>query len=113
MRGHRREGRRGRGITRRGFLRTAAAAALSGPWLAAASTLGRAQVPAASQRITVGIIGVGGRGMGHLQALVGESQVVAVADPQLPRRVAAKDFVERHYAEAAAQAEKGVRTLFL
>jgi predicted dehydrogenase len=104
MRRHRREGRRGRGITRRGFLRTAAAAALSGPWLVAASTLGRAQVPAASQRIAVGIIGVGGRGTAHLQALVSESQVVAVADPQLPRRVAAKDFVERHYAEAAAQA---------
>ena len=103
MRSHRHEGCRTRGITRRGFLSTASVAAFGTPWVVAASALGRTQAPAASERVTVGIIGVGGRGMAHLQAFVGESQVVAVADPYAPRRRAAKDYVERHYAEARAK----------
>jgi predicted dehydrogenase len=102
MRGRRKEGCRARGITRRRFLRTTGVAALGAPWFVAASALGKAALPAASERITVGIIGVGGRGTTHLQGFVGESQVVAVADPQQARRLAAKGFVEKHYAEAMA-----------
>jgi predicted dehydrogenase len=103
MRGRRKEGCRARGITRRRFLRTTGVAALGAPWFVAASALGKAAPPAASERITVGIIGVGGRGTTHLQGFVGESQVVAVADPQQVRRLAAKGFVENHYAEAMAR----------
>jgi predicted dehydrogenase len=84
-------------MARRTFLRAGGAAA---PLVVAASALGKAAVPAASERVTVGIIGTGGRGTAHLQAFVHESQVVAVADPQLPRRLAAKKWTEAHYAQA-------------
>jgi len=103
MRSHRHKGCPARGLTRRGFLGTAGVAALGAPWVVAASALGNAQDPAASERVTVGMIGVGGRGMAHLQAFLGLSQVVAVADPYSQRRRAAKDHVERHYAEARAK----------
>jgi predicted dehydrogenase len=79
------------------------AAGVGAPWIVAASSLGRADVPAASERVTVGIIGTGGRGMAHVQGFVHESQVVAVADPYRQRRTAAKQYIERHYADALAK----------
>jgi hypothetical protein len=53
LRGRRKAGCRARGITRRAFLRAAGAAALGAPWVVAASVLGKAALPAASERITV------------------------------------------------------------
>jgi len=90
---------RARRVARRGLLRAAGAAAIGGPWVVAASALGKAGLPAASQRVTVGIIGMGGRGGAHLQAFLHESQVVAVADPYLRKRRAAQQRVDSHYAE--------------
>ncbi len=87
-------------VSRRTLLRTAAAAAIGTPWLVAASALGKAGVPAASERVTVGIIGTGGRGMAHVQGFVHESQVVAVADPYQQRRLSARQFIETHYAQS-------------
>jgi predicted dehydrogenase len=66
----------------------------------ASSALGKEDVPAPSERVTVGIIGVGGRGGAHLQGFLHESQVVAVADPFLQRRRAAQQHVDAHYASA-------------
>lgn len=103
MRGNDPHSRRTCRISRRRFLTATSAAALGAPWIVAASSLGRAQTPAASERVTVGIIGVGGRGMTHLRGFLGESQVVAVADPYSRRRLAAKDHVEAHYAEVLAK----------
>jgi predicted dehydrogenase len=103
MPSNRPEVRRTRRITRRRFLGSAGAGALGAPWVVAASALGKAQAPAASERVTVGIIGVGGRGRAHLQGYLGESQVVALADPYLQRRREAKDYAEKHYAEALAK----------
>lgn len=99
----RRQSRSGRLQTRRSFLRASGVAALGAPWIVGAAALGRTETAAPSQRVTVGIIGVGGRGMTHLQGLLGESQVVAVADPHLQRRLAAKQRVEMHYAERQGQ----------
>lgn len=92
-------GSRAQRIARRGLLRAAGAAAIGGPWVVAASALGKAGRPAPSERVTVGIIGVGGRGSAHLQAFLHESQVVAVADPYLRKRRAAQQRVDSHYAE--------------
>lgn len=92
-----------RGLTRRGLLRVAGVAAFGAPWVVTASALGKGPAPAASERVTVGMIGVGGRGSAHLRSFLHESQVVAVADPYLQRRTAAKESIERHYAGAAAK----------
>jgi predicted dehydrogenase len=86
--------------TRRAFVRTTAwalAAPVLGPRLAFG---GRA---APSERITMALIGCGGMGRGDLAAFLrqGDVQVVAVCDPDEPRRLAAKADVEAAYAEAA------------
>ena len=56
-------------FSRRDFLRqssTALAAAFAAPAIVPASVLGRAGAMAPSERITMGFIGVGGQGGGHL-----------------------------------------------
>lgn len=92
-----------RRAARRRFLGGIAAAAFGSPWVVAASALGKANLPAASERVTVGMIGVGGRGRAHLQAFLQESQVVALADPYEQRRRLAKEYTERHYADTLAK----------
>jgi predicted dehydrogenase len=85
--------------TRRRFLSAVGLAALGAPTFVAASALGTTKVPAASERITVGIIGAGGRGRAHLEAFLHESQVVAIADPYLQRRQTAQQRADLHYAQ--------------
>src|SRR5450432_4399132 len=56
-------------ISRRRFLRhsaTALGAAVAGPMIIPASVLGRGGARAPSERITMGFIGLGGQGTGHL-----------------------------------------------
>src|ERR1039457_4440516 len=56
-------------ISRRRFLRhsaTALGAAIAGPMIIPASAFGRSGARAPSERITMGFIGVGGQGTGHL-----------------------------------------------
>ncbi len=48
-------------ITRRGFVR-GVGAALAAPYVITSNALGGAEKPAASERITMGTIGLGGRG---------------------------------------------------
>jgi len=80
-------------LTRRGFLRAAAAAGAApcviGRIGSAADASGR---PAASDRVAVGMIGVGSMGGGHLACLVGmpEAKVVAVCDVSAAVREQAK-----------------------
>ena len=79
----------GTGLTRRAFLtRSAAASLLAAPWIIPASVLGRDGVTAPSERINVGLIGLGAMGRGHLHILAGhkETQLVAVCDPDRERR---------------------------
>ncbi|MGA2031872.1 MAG: Gfo/Idh/MocA family oxidoreductase [Thermoguttaceae bacterium] len=72
-------------LSRRNFLETAAAAAAL-PYLVSSRALGAADKPAASERVTLGVIGVGGRGIFHNFLPCRTGQIVAVADPYRDRR---------------------------
>ena len=100
-------------LTRRQFLRRGAgalAAAAVAPAVIPASALGRNGVIAPSDRISMGFIGVGGQGGGHLLGgawtyLAGgytarkDVQVLAVCDVWRDRRERARFRVNQHYAE--------------
>ncbi|NOX55522.1 MAG: Gfo/Idh/MocA family oxidoreductase [Planctomycetes bacterium] len=101
MRKHRRNGRpRRNGQTRRTFLRRAGAASI-GPWIVPESVFGADGRPAPSNRITLGFIGVGMMGRGHLHRFVQypEVDVLAVCDVDRWRREDARATVERTYGE--------------
>jgi hypothetical protein len=74
-----------RALDRRQFLKGAAGAAVALPVIAPASVFGAA---APSNRITIGCIGVGGKGSGNMRSFHGnrESQVVAVCDVDAAHR---------------------------
>jgi len=86
-------------ITRRGFLRGAATATLATPWVVPGSALGADGGTAASERTTIGAIGVGGQGTGDMRGLMGhrEVQMLAVCDPVPRHRQRAKETVDKHY----------------
>jgi predicted dehydrogenase len=88
-------------LTRRDLLRRSAAAGavLAAPWFVPAAALGRQGKAAASERLTLGVIGVGPRGTYDLQAMLKlpDVQCVAVCDVQASRRAAAKKLVDAHY----------------
>lgn len=88
------------GLTRRAFLK-GSAAAIAAPYLVPASALGLNGRPAPSERITVGILGIGDRGGNHLATYLSrpDTQVLAVCDPQQSRRDGAKRRAETRYAE--------------
>jgi predicted dehydrogenase len=84
---------------RRVFLRSAAALSAA-PWVIPASALGAERQPAPSNRITLGFIGVGCMGRGHLWHFLQhpETQVLAVCDVDTWRRDDAQATVEKAYA---------------
>lgn len=86
---------------RRHFLHTAAAFATL-PALLLRSLRAADSRPAPSQRLGVGVIGLGDRGGQHLGALLGlpDVQVVGVCDPFRPKAEQWKTRVEQHYAAA-------------
>lgn len=84
---------------RRFLLGTVAAAA--GPWIVPSAVLGRdGQLPP-SERITIGMLGVGNRGSDSLRAMrpLPDHQVVAIADCRRDRALHAQGQVEAHYAD--------------
>jgi ornithine cyclodeaminase/alanine dehydrogenase-like protein (mu-crystallin family) len=85
--------------SRRGFLRTTAAAAVAAPYVVPGSALGQDGKPAASERISLGIIGCGGMGRGNLANCAAQPDIVvtAVCDVQAKRRDA---VVGQHKATA-------------
>lgn len=88
--------------TRRKFLGTtaaAAAAAIAAPTIIPSSALGLGDSVAPSERIVVGGIGIGGRGMYDLRYLIQypDVQFVAICDLQKAKREATKKFVDEHY----------------
>ena len=99
--------------TRRQFLRqsaTAVSAAVIAPTVIPASALGRGGARAPSERITMGFIGVGGQGSGHLlggawtyvpggYSARRDVQVLAVCDAWKDRRDNATRRVNENYAE--------------
>jgi predicted dehydrogenase len=88
-------------MPRRGFLK--AAAALGAPLVLPASVLGRGGSVPPSERIAVGVIGVGGRGAGHADALMGMADVrlVAVCDAFRSKAESVCNRVNAHYGDAA------------
>src|SRR6266567_4367918 len=102
-----------RTVKRRHFLRQTAAAvgaAIAAPAIVPASALGRNGTIAPSERITMGFIGVGGQGTGHLLGgawtyVAGgytarkDTQVLAVCDVWRDRRERACKRVNDHYAD--------------
>ena len=85
--------------TRRGFLgRTAAAIGV--PYIVPAAVLGLDGATPPSERITLGSIGVGGRGMAHVATFLGhqDTQLLAVCDPIQAKCDHAKNTIENHYA---------------
>ena len=91
------------GTTRREFLASAAAAVsglVAAPWIVPASARGADGAPPPSERITLGLIGVGCMGSGHLRRLAGdrEVQLLAVCDVDRLRCDGAKQRVEQTYA---------------
>ena len=77
--------------SRRGFLKKAAGVAagtIGFPYIVSASALGKDSGVAASERITIGSIGVGGRGGSLLSNFLNlkDAQVVAVCDVKKPNR---------------------------
>ncbi|MBW7990514.1 MAG: Gfo/Idh/MocA family oxidoreductase [Planctomycetes bacterium] len=93
-------------ITRRKFL--SRTAALSGtiamPWIIPSSVRGASGNLTPSNRITVGLIGKGIMGSGHLRRLVGdrEVQVLAVCDVDRLRRDDGKRLVDETYSASHA-----------
>lgn len=100
-------------ISRRRFLRRSAIAittTLAAPTIIPASALGRGGARAPSERITMGFIGVGGQGSGHLlggawtyvpggYSARRDVQVLAVCDVWKDRRETAARRVNENYAE--------------
>ncbi len=93
-------GRAKAGLTRRDVLkRSGAAVALAATWFVPAAALGRDGKTAASERITLGVIGIGPRCTYDLKAILqlNDVQCVAICDVQASRREAGKTLVDGHY----------------
>ena len=86
--------------TRRDVLK-AGVAAIAAPYFVPAAALGRGTRAAPSERLTLGIIGVGNMGSGHLGAFLGydDVQIVAICDVRREKRDGACNRVEERYAE--------------
>jgi len=84
--------------TRRAFLR-GASAAVTAPYVITSTALGLQGRPAASERITMGAIGLGGRGQSDMGALLANDdvQMVAICDVKAERRNGGKAAVDRKY----------------
>jgi len=89
-------------ISRRRFLRNvagASAAVVGFPYLVSSSALGANGAVAASERITMGCIGVGGQGTSDMRGFLGKKEVhmVAVCDVDQRNADRAKGFVDKRY----------------
>jgi predicted dehydrogenase len=100
------------GITRRRFL-VAAGAALAAPTVIPASALGAEGRPAASNRITVGVVGWGMQGPGNTDSFLGNAdcQVVAACDVDRNHLKQAVDRINRHYQNQDCKAYADYREL--
>ena len=97
------------GVSRRAFLK-AAAAAVAGPYMITSGALGAGEKVAASNRLTVAHIGIGNQGPGHFHYMLGnrEAQIMAICDVKKWIRDKYVKAVEDQYAkETAAGSYKG------
>ncbi len=103
-------------LTRRSFLQNAAGAAAVAyaiPYVIPSGVLGAGDVPAASERVTLGHIGVGNQGGGLLSGFLGlgDCQSVAVCDCFADRRAERAQRIDSAYAARKGTAEyRGCKT---
>ena len=101
--------------TRRGFIKRTAAigAAVSFPWIVPGHALGLDGAVAPSNKITLGVIGIGPRCTYDLSAILplADVQCVAIADVQASRRDAGKALVDKHYGNGDCAAMRDFRQL--
>ena len=101
-------------LTRRKFLQHAAVATVAAPWIIPASARGANGAVPPSERVTIGLIGRGCMGRGHLHVLLGrrDAQVLAVCDVDRERREEGKRLTEETYAaERASGVYRGCAAL--
>jgi len=102
-------------MNRRQFLKRAAGASIAAagfPYIVSSSALGKAGVVAASNRITMGFIGVGGHGIGmNLQTFLvqPDAQAVAVCDVDSNNMNKARDIVNQKYGNSDCATYKDFR----
>jgi predicted dehydrogenase len=99
-------------LTRREAIRTLAAAA-GFPTIIPASALGKDGVVAPSERISLGCIGVGSMGSGHVQGFLNhpDVRITAVCDVHQAHRERAKSIVDRYYKDTACAEHHDFREL--
>jgi predicted dehydrogenase len=106
--------------TRRSFLRQSAAVtaavgfpALGLPTIVPAHVLGREGAVAPSEKVTLGVIGIGPRCTYDLKSMLKLADVkcLAIADVQESRRAAGKKLVDEHYKNADCQLYRDFREL--
>ena len=101
--------------SRRSFIRNSVAlsTAVSLPTILPSSVLGRDGNVAPSERITLGVIGIGPRCTYDLKAMMGlaDIQCVAIADVQESRRAAGKQLVDQHYGNQSCELYRDFREL--
>jgi predicted dehydrogenase len=107
---------RAREVNRRQFLRRATGAAvgaISYPYVVSSSALGKAGSVAASNRISVGCVGVGPQGTAVMRNFLVEkdARVVAVCDVKSNVRQAAQNLVNEHYQSDGCAAYNDFREL--
>jgi len=95
-------------LTRRNLFKAAgavAAAAVVGPYIVPASARGAERIPSPSNRVTMGWIGVGGRGSALLSNFLGikDAQVLALCDVKKAARDRAQAAVNKQYDNQSAQ----------
>lgn len=105
-----------RAINRRRFIKQAAgtAAGVVGvPYLVSSSALGNAGGVAASEKITVGCVGVGPQGTGVMNNFLGQkdARVIAICDVKSTRRDAVQKIVNDHYKGTGCTTYKDFREL--
>ncbi len=102
-------------FTRRRFLKTAAGttAALAAPQFIPAAALGKDGAVAASERITVGGIGIHNRGVRVLGCMLAQpdAQFVAICDVRADRRKAIKDMADDQYGNKDCATYRDLREL--
>jgi len=99
-------------LSRRRFLVSAASLAAL-PTIIPASALGREDRPAASHRITMGMIGCGGMGLSNTRAFLAQTdcQVVAACDVDKNHLQAAIKVINQHYGNNDCKAYHDFREL--
>ncbi len=85
-------------ISRRTFVKSAATT-IAAPFIFPSSVSGKENRPAPSNRLTMGLIGLGSMGMRHVNGFLQEDdcQIIAVCDVDASRRQAAAKQINKHY----------------